>query len=64
MGETLGSSLGLHQRLLTAPPNQGAAVLIHFHTWHRGTKRLLEIDDSNPRRRAQPQPSSVPQRFS
>ena len=50
VGETLGASLQLHQRLLTVPANQGTAVLIHFHTWHRGTKRLLEIEEANPRR--------------
>jgi hypothetical protein len=33
VGKTLGASLQLHQRLLTLPPNQGTAVLVHFHTW-------------------------------
>jgi hypothetical protein len=37
-----GGCLGLSETKLTLPVNQGCCVLINFHLWHRGTRRLAE----------------------
>ena len=43
MGKSGGRLLGLTETKLNTHNNsQACAVLIHFHLWHRGTKRLIE----------------------
>ena len=43
LGKSQGKLLGLTEtKLNTLKTGQAFAVMIHFHIWHRGTKRLIE----------------------
>ena len=66
-----GSCLGLSETKLILPVNQGCCVLINFHLWHRGTRRLAEdkrrvmlkfqvFSASNPAREKGSSPSPNP----